>query len=155
MHTVEAAILANNNQKKRMVKKLISLFNGDIKNKKIAILGLAFKANTDDVRESSSINMINSLMIEGGIINAYDPIANKEMAKFIKNINYFESLYDAVNEVDAVVIMTEWNEFRSLDLGKIKNLMSGNIFLDTRNIVSMEELTRFGFFYDNIGRIKN
>ena len=154
MHTVEAAILANNNQKKRMVKKLISLFNGDIKNKKIAILGLAFKANTDDVRESSSINMINSIMIKGGIINAYDPIANEEMAKIIKNINYFDNLYDAIKKVDAVVIMTEWNEFRSLDLKKIKNQMSGNIFLDTRNIISMEELHSFGFFYDNIGRIK-
>ena len=154
MKTVEAAIIANNNQKKRMVEKLINLFNGDIKNKKIAILGLAFKANTDDVRESSSINMINSLIIKGGIINAYDPIANKEMAKIIKNINYFDSLYDAVNEVDAVVIMTEWNEFRSLDLKKIKNKMSGNIFLDTRNIISMDELSSLGFVYDNVGRIK-
>ena len=155
MKTVEAAILANNNQKQRMFEKLINLFDGDIKNKKIAILGLAFKANTDDVRESSSINMINSIMIKGGIINAYDPIANKEMAKIIKNINYFDSLYDAVNKVDAVVIMTEWNEFRSLDLKKIKNQMNGNIFLDTRNIISMEELHSFGFSYDNIGRIKN
>ena len=154
MKTVEAAILANNNQKKRMVDKLINLFDGDIKNKKIAILGLAFKANTDDVRKSSSINMINSLIIEGGIINAYDPIANKEMAKIIKNINYFDSLYDAIYEVDAVVIMTEWNEFRSLDLKKIKNQMSGNIFLDTRNIISMEELSSLGFSYDNVGRIK-
>ena len=154
MKTVEAAILANNYQKKRMVDKLINLFDGDIKNKKIAILGLAFKANTDDVRKSSSINMINSLIIEGGIINAYDPIANKEMAKIIKNINYFDSLYDAIHEVDAVVIMTEWNEFRSLDLKKIKNQMSGNIFLDTRNIISMEELSSLGFSYDNVGRIK-
>ena len=154
MKTVEAAILANNYQKKRMVDKLINLFDGDIKNKKIAILGLAFKANTDDVRKSSSINMINSLIIEGGIINAYDPIANKEMAKIIKNINYFDSLYDAIYEVDAVVIMTEWNEFRSLDLKKIKNQMSGNIFLDTRNIISMEELSSLGFSYDNVGRIK-
>ena len=128
-----------------MVDKLINLFDGDIKNKKIAILGLAFKANTDDVRKSSSINMINSLIIEGGIINAYDPIANKEMAKIIKNINYFDSLYDAIHEVDAVVVMTEWNEFRSLDLKKIKNQMSGNIFLDTRNIISMDELSSLGF----------
>ena len=154
MKTVEAAIIANDNQKKRMVKKLINLFGRDIKNKKIAILGLAFKANTDDIRESSSINMIISLLSKGATINAYDPIANNEMAKIIKNINYFESLYDAVNNVDAVVVMTEWNEFRSLDLKKIKSKMSGNVFLDTRNIISMEELSSNGFIYDNIGRIK-
>tara|TARA_Y100000741_G_scaffold330447_1_gene285026 strand:- start:361 stop:1674 length:1314 start_codon:yes stop_codon:yes gene_type:complete len=154
MKTVEAAITANKNQKKRMVEKLINLFNGDVKNKKIAILGLAFKANTDDVRESSSINMINSLINAGGTINAYDPIANNEMAKIINNINYFDSLYDAISEVDAVVVMTEWNEFRSLDLKTIKEKMRGNIFLDTRNIISMDELYSLGFIYDNIGRIK-
>ena len=154
MKTVEAAIIANNNQKKRMVNKLVNLFNGDIKNKIIAILGLAFKANSDDIRESSSINMINSLVSKGVSINAYDPIANNEMGKIINNINYFDNLYDAVNNVDGVVVMTEWNEFRSLDLKKIKSKMSGNIFLDTRNIISMEELSSVGFIYDNVGRIK-
>ena len=68
--------------------------------------------------------------------------------------NYFDNLYDAVNNVDGVVVMTEWNEFRSLDLKKIKSKMSGNIFLDTRNIISMEELSSVGFIYDNVGRIK-
>ena len=154
MKTVEAAIIANNNQKKRMFEKLVNLFDGDVKNKKIAILGLAFKANTDDVRESSSINMINSLVNKGASINAYDPIANNEMGKIINNINYFDNLYDAVNNVDGVVVMTEWNEFRSLDLKKIKSKMSGNIFLDTRNIISMDELSSIGFVYDNVGRIK-
>ena len=154
MKTVEAAIIANDNQKKRMVQKLINLFDGDIKNKKIAILGLAFKANTDDIRESSSINMIYSLLSKGSAINAYDPIANDEMATIIKNINYFDNLYDAITGVDAVVVMTEWNEFRSLDLKKIKNKMSGNVFFDTRNIISMEELSSLGFTYDNVGRIK-
>tara|TARA_B100000287_G_scaffold287364_2_gene270833 strand:- start:2171 stop:3484 length:1314 start_codon:yes stop_codon:yes gene_type:complete len=154
MKTVEAAIIANYNQKQRMVEKIINLFHGDIKNKKIAILGLAFKANTDDIRESSAINMINSLNSHGVSINAYDPIANNEMAKIINNINYFDNLYDAVNKVDAVIIMTEWNEFRSLDLKKIKRKMSGNILLDTRNIINMDELSAQGFVYDNVGRIK-
>ena len=154
MKTVEAAIIANNNQKKRMVEKLIDLIDGDLKNKKIAILGLSFKANTDDVRESSSIYMINSIIKKGGIVNAYDPIANKEMYKVIKNIQYCDNLYDAVNEVDAVVVMTEWNEFRSLDLNRIKKKMRGNIFLDTRNIISMDDLFSVGFVYDNVGRIK-
>ena len=154
MKTVESAIIANKNQKKRMVEKLVNLFAGDIKMKTIAVLGLSFKANTDDVRKSSSINMINSILKMGGFVNAYDPIANNEMSKIIKDINYFDSLYDAVDNVDAVVIMTEWNEFRSLDLKKIKSKMRGDIFLDTRNIISMEELSSLSFVYDNVGRMK-
>ena len=119
MKTVEAAIIANNNQKKRMVEKLINLFDGDLKNKKIAIFGLAFKANTDDVRESSSINMINSLIKKVELLMLMIQLQIKK-CKIIKNIKYFDNLYDAVNEVDAVVVMTEWNEFRSLDLKKLK-----------------------------------
>ena len=76
------------------------------------------------------------------------------MSKIIKDINFFDNLYDAVNNVDAVVIMTEWNEFRSLDLKKVKSKMRGNIFLDTRNIISMEELSSLSFAYDNVGRMK-
>jgi len=151
---VEAAIKANKNQKSRMFKKLISLFEGDLKNKTITILGLSFKANTDDVRESSAIDMIYNIINNQGLVNAYDPIANDEMSKIINNINYFDDLYDAVKDADAVVIMTEWNEFRSLDLKKIKNNMSGNIFFDTRNIISMDELSYHEFIYDNVGRIK-
>ena len=154
METVEAAIKANKNQKSRMFKKLISLFEGDLKNKTITILGLSFKANTDDVRESSAIDMIYNIINNQGLVNAYDPIANDEMSKIINNINYFDDLYDAVKDADAVVIMTEWNEFRSLDLKKIKNNMSGNIFFDTRNIISMDELSYHEFIYDNVGRIK-
>tara|TARA_Y100001970_G_scaffold90628_1_gene114324 strand:+ start:8250 stop:9566 length:1317 start_codon:yes stop_codon:yes gene_type:complete len=155
METVESAIMANKKQKKRMVEKLVRLFpGGDIKKKTIAVLGLAFKANTDDVRESPSISMIDNILRMGGFVNAYDPIANNEMSKIIRNVNYFDNLYDAVNSVDAVVIMTEWNEFRSLDLKKIKSIMRGDIFLDTRNIISMDELSSLSFIYDNVGRIK-
>tara|TARA_B100002051_G_scaffold274691_1_gene316468 strand:+ start:2138 stop:3451 length:1314 start_codon:yes stop_codon:yes gene_type:complete len=154
MKTVESAIMANENQKKRMVEKLVRLFAGNIKKKTIAVLGLSFKANTDDVRESSAIHMINSILNMGGFVNAYDPIANNEMSKIIKKINYFDSLYGAVSNADAVVIMTEWNEFRSLDLKKIKSIMRGEIFLDTRNIISMDELSSLSFVYDNVGRIK-
>tara|TARA_Y100001970_G_scaffold287109_1_gene410946 strand:- start:1327 stop:2640 length:1314 start_codon:yes stop_codon:yes gene_type:complete len=154
MKTVESAIMANENQKKRMVEKLVRLFAGNIKKKTIAVLGLSFKANTDDVRESSAIHMINSILNMGGFVNAYDPIANNEMSKIIKKINYFDSLYGAVSNADAVVIMTEWNEFRSLDLKKIKSIMRGEIFLDTRNIISMDELSSLSFAYDNVGRIK-
>ena len=154
METVNAAIIANKNQKKRMTNKLINLFDGNINNKKIAVLGLAFKANTDDVRESSAIDIIKDILGNGGIVNAYDPIANNEMSKIFHDIEYFDNLYDAVKNVDGIVIITEWNEFRSLDLQKIKKIMKGNIILDTRNILDMDELSSLGFIYDNIGRIK-
>ena len=154
METVNAAIIANKNQKKRMTNKLINLFDGNINNRKIAVLGLAFKANTDDVRDSSAIDIIKGILDNGGIVNAYDPIANNEMSKIFHDIEYFDNLYDAVKNVDGIVIITEWNEFRSLDLQKIKKIMKGNIILDTRNILDMDELSSLGFVYDNIGRIK-
>ena len=154
METVNAAITANKNQKERMVQKLLHLFGGSINNRKVTVLGLAFKANTDDIRESAAIDMIRGILDHGGIVSAYDPIANNAMSTVYKDIEYYNSLYDAVEGAEGVVIMTEWNEFRSLDLHKIKNMMSGNIILDTRNIIDMDELSSFGFSYDNIGRIK-
>ena len=154
METVNAAIIVNKNQKKRMVNKLINLFDENINNRKIAVLGLAFKANTDDVRESPAIDIIKGILGNGGIVNAYDPMANNEMSKIFHDIEYFDNVYDAVKNVDGIVIITEWNEFRSLDLQKIKKIMKGNIILDTRNILDMDELSSLGFVYDNIGRIK-
>ena len=154
METVNAAIVANKNQKKRMINKLINLFDGNINNRKIAVLGLAFKANTDDVRNSSAIDIIKGILDNGGIVNAYDPIANNEMSNIYHDIEYFDNLYATIENVDGIVIMTEWNEFRSLDLQKIKNIMKGNIIFDTRNILDMNELSSLGFVYDNIGRIK-
>ena len=154
METLQAAIKANENQKERVGEKLDRLISGSIRGKKIAILGLAFKANTDDVRESSSIDLIKFILNDGGFVNAYDPIANESMAKIFNDIHYFDNVYDAIDGVDALVIMTEWNEFRALDLNRIKKSMRNNYVLDTRNVMNMKELSELGFVYDNIGRIK-
>ncbi len=154
METLSAAIKANKSQKTKMGNKLEKLIPGGIKNKNIAILGLSFKANTDDIRESSSIDMINYILSKGGNIRAYDPIANDSMSKLFSDISYFHDVYVAVDKADALVVMTEWNEFRSLDLKKIRSKMSGNYILDTRNILNMEELSSLDFVYDNVGRIK-
>jgi UDPglucose 6-dehydrogenase len=154
METLQAAIKANKNQKERIGEKLDRLVSGGIRGKKIAILGLAFKANTDDVRESSSIDLIKFILNQGGFVNAYDPIANENMAKIFNNVHYYDNVYDAINDVDALVIMTEWNEFRSLDLSRIKKSMRNNYVLDTRNIVKMKDLSDLEFVYDNIGRLK-
>ena len=154
MDTLTAAITANRKQKKQMCNKLEKLVTTGIKDKVIAVLGLSFKANTDDIRESSSIDMINFILSMGGNVRAYDPIANKAMSQLFPNISYFKDVYEAIKKADALVVMTEWNEFRSLDLKKIRNIMNGNIILDTRNIMNMKELSSLGFVYDNVGRIK-
>ena len=154
METLKAAILANKKQKEKMGEKLEKLIPNGINGKKIAVLGLSFKANTDDVRESSSIDIINYILNLGGTVNAYDPIANNPMSKIFKAISYYDDVYNAINGADALVIMTEWNEFRALDLIRIKKLMKGNYILDTRNIINMKELSDSGFIYDNLGRIK-
>ena len=152
MNTIDAAITTNNIQKTRMVEKLKNLIGGDFSGKTIGILGLAFKPNTDDVRESSSIEMIQSILDGGGKVKAYDPIANKSMQNIFPDLNYVHSWEETCDGVEAMVIMTEWNEFRGMDLKKLKKLMKTPLILDTRNILSMDKLSEYGFQFDNVGR---
>ena len=154
MDTLTAAITANRKQKKQMCNKLEKLVTTGIKDKVIAVLGLSFKANTDDIRESSSIDMIKFILSNGGHIRAYDPIANDSMSALFPDISYFKNVYEAIDKAEALIVMTEWNEFRSLDLERIRNIMTGKFILDTRNILNMKELSSLGFVYDNIGRLK-
>ena len=152
MNTIDAAITTNNIQKTRMVEKLNNLIGGDFSGKTIGVLGLAFKPNTDDVRESSSIEMIQSILDEGGKVKAYDPIANKSMQNIFPDLNYLHSWEETCDGVDAMVIMTEWNEFRGMNLKKLKKVMKTPLVLDTRNILSMDKLSEYGFQFDNVGR---
>jgi UDPglucose 6-dehydrogenase len=151
MRTIQAAIETNAFQKKRMVKKLQAL-TGDLSGLTIGILGLAFKSNTDDVRESASLEMVGSLLKAGAQVKAYDPEANTSFAEFYPQITYCKTWEEAVKETDAVVVMTEWNEFRTMDVKTLKNLMESPIILDTRNIRSRNELQKNGFSFDNVGR---
>jgi len=152
MNTVDAAIKTNNYQRIRMFNKIENLLEGNLKNKKIAVLGLAFKQETDDVRESAAIDIISELMSRGAFIKAYDPVANDSMKKLIPDIEYKLNWQSAVEECDAVVIMTEWNEFRGMNLEELKKLMFTPIILDTRNILNISELKRLKFKFDNVGR---
>ena len=153
--TVESAIEANRNQKEKMILKLKSLLKNDFKGKTIAILGLAFKQNTDDVRESPAISMIQGILDNKGLVNAYDPIASHNMGKLFPDINYFNSIEKAVNKTHAIVIMTEWNEFRSLNFKKLKKSMEYPAVLDTRNITNIQNLIDLGFKYSTVGRGSN
>ena len=151
MRTIQAAIETNAHQKKRMVKKLQAL-TGDFSGLTIGILGLAFKSKTDDVRESASLEMVGSLLKAGAQVKAYDPEANTNFAKFYPQITYCKTWEEAVKDTDAVAVMTEWNEFRTMDAKTLKNLMKSPIILDTRNILSRNELQKNGFSFDNVGR---
>jgi len=152
MAVVTAAIEANNFQRKRMLNKLNELLDNNLKGKVIAILGLAFKQETDDVRESPAIDIISGIHDKGGIIKAYDPIANDSMKEIFPALDFKSNWHEAVEGSDAAVIMTEWNEFRGMDLEKLKNLMSQPVVLDTRNILNVSELKRLEFKFDNVGR---
>ena len=151
MRTIQAAIETNAHQKKRMVKKLQAL-TGDFSGLTIGVLGLAFKSKTDDVRESASLEMVGSLLKAGAQVKAYDPEANTSFAKFYPQITYCKTWEEAVKDTDAVAVMTEWNEFRTMDAKTLKNLMKSPIILDTRNILSRNELQKNGFSFDNVGR---
>ena len=151
MRTIQAAIETNAHQKKRMVKKLQAL-TGDFSGLTIGILGLAFKSKTDDVRESASLEMVGSLLKAGAQVKAYDPEANTSFAEFYPQITYCKTWEEAVKDTDAVAVMTEWNEFRTMDAKTLKSLMKSPIILDTRNILSRKELQKNGFSFDNVGR---
>ena len=152
LNTIEAAIKTNKRQKLRMVNKLDRLMNYEMKGKTIAVLGLAFKQNTDDVRDAASKVIVPELIEKGATIHAYDPIAMDNFKIYHSEINYFDNWQDAVDGADALIILTEWNEFRGMDLESLKSLLKTPIVLDTKNILSMQQLELLGFAFDNVGR---
>ncbi len=155
LSVVRAAIEANEKQKRKMVEKIISKM-GDLKGKTFGILGLSFKPETDDMREAPSIDIIRGLIAAGATINAYCPGAIKEAAWRLSDveryITYCADEYSALNNVDAVILMTEWNQFRGMDLHKIKNRMKDNYFFDLRNVFSKRNDIREIFKYFPVGR---
>ena len=124
----------------------------NIKGKKIGVLGLAFKPNTDDMRFAPSVEIINILQKGGAKIKAYDPEAIENAKKILKDVEYCEDAYKTAEDVDALLILTEWNEFKEIDLGKIKSLMKNNLVIDGRNIYNPEEMKKSGLKYVSIGR---
>ena len=154
LNTVEAAINTNINQKMRMISKLKKLFNNNISGKVITILGLAFKPETDDIREAPSQFIVSELIKMGVDIHAYDPVAMDNFKIKFPEIKYFNDWQSASRSSDGCVILTEWNEFRGIDLKHLKSLLNNPILLDTKNIFSMKKLELLGFKYDNVGRKK-
>ena len=147
---VEAVIEANEYQKRRVIERLKRRL-GDLNGKRIGILGLAFKAETDDIRESPAIDIVRLLLSYGASIQAHDPQAISNFSALFPTIKYMNSEYDVAKGCDALLILTEWNEYRSLDLQKIKAYMATPYIFDTRNIIDEEELNKFSFEFDFIG----
>ncbi|MBF0472117.1 MAG: UDP-glucose/GDP-mannose dehydrogenase family protein [Nitrospirae bacterium] len=151
LSVVSASVSANDVQKTLMLKKIKDA-GGILKDKTFAILGLSFKPNTDDIREAPAIYIIEELLKEGVKIKAYDPTSMHNASLVIKDIYYAKDPYDALNGVDAVVLITEWNQFRNLDLDKVKSLMKTPLFFDLRNVYEPIKMRDLGFEFYCVGR---
>lgn len=148
---VDAVIEVNRKQRQAMVPKIEKLV-GELKGKTIAILGLAFKPETDDMREAPAIDIIKGLIERGARVVAYDPVAMGEAAKVLPKVEYMEDEYAAVAGADALVFVTEWNQFRALDMKRIHDLMKSPRIADLRNIYQPEDMRELGFEYVGVGR---
>ena len=149
---VETVAKSNEIRKSAMANRIIEACGGSVKNKTIAILGVTFKPNTDDVRESPSIDIIKTLQEAGAKIQAYDPEGMKEADKLLDNIQWFDDAYMAITDCNAMVIITEWNEFRALDLEHVKKALKEPVVIDLRNVYNPEQMKKYGFNYFSIGR---
>ena len=153
---IKSVIELNAAQKARMIKKISSALDGEVAGKKIAVLGLTFKPDTDDMRDSPALEILPALLEEGARIHVYDPKGMDGAKELLPDgINYVAALYDVFDEADAVVILTEWNSFRGMDLKKIKNNMKDNKFIDLRNIYEPDDMKKIGFDYHCIGRVRS
>ena len=149
---VDTVIEVNADRKKAMADKVIAAMGGDVSGKTIGVLGLAFKQNTDDMRDAPSLDIVPALQKAGARIVAFDPEAMKEASHLLKDIEFADNAYKAVDGADAVVIITEWDQFRALDLNRIKAAMKGHVVVDLRNIYHPDDLAKHGFAYTSIGR---
>ena len=149
---IETTVDINAKRKKNMAEKVIKACGGDVSGKTIGVLGLTFKPNTDDMRDAPSLDIIPILQSKGAKIKAFDPAGIEEAEKLFQNVEFVTGPYLAAENVDALVIITEWNEFRALDLDKMRTEMSSPILIDLRNIYDPEEVRHKGYEYTSVGR---
>lgn len=152
VHIVDTVIRSNDERKKSMAKRIIDACEGGVKGKTIAILGLTFKPNTDDMRDAPSLDIIPALQAEGANIQAYDPEGMKEAEELFTDVVYCNDAYQCLEGCNVAVIVTEWNQFRALDLDRVSKLVSDKLLIDLRNIYALNELVDRGMSYISIGR---
>jgi UDPglucose 6-dehydrogenase len=152
MTMIEGVLRINDARKRGMADRIAAACGGSVAGKTIAVLGLTFKPNTDDMRDSPSLSILPPLVEWGATIRAFDPEGTGEAKKLLPGLDYCGDAYQAIEGADALVLLTEWNEFRALDLERVKNLLRSPIVIDLRNIYQPQEMTEAGFIYHSIGR---
>jgi UDPglucose 6-dehydrogenase len=151
---VRTTVQVNDDRKVRMVDRVASALGGDLKGKRVGVLGLAFKPNTDDMREAPSIPLVKGLVERGAKVSAFDPVAREQAERVLDGIHFASDAYEAAADADALVIVTEWDEFRALDLEKIASSLRGKVLVDLRNVYDPDEAQEAGLTYYGIGRGK-
>lgn len=149
---IETTVAVNDQRKRAMARKVIAACDGNVRGKTIGILGLTFKPNTDDMRDSPAIAIIQALKDGGALIKAYDPIGMEQAKLYLEGIEYADSAYGVAEGASAVVIVTEWNAFRSMDLNRLKRAMQVPVIVDLRNVYRGDEVRAKGFTYVDVGR---
>ena len=152
LRIVEAVVAVNNNRKRSMGRKIIQAMGRAVKDKTVAILGLTFKPNTDDMRDSPALAVIQALQDKGANIRAYDPEGMEQAAELLTGVTFCDGAYATMEGADAAVIVTEWDAFRALDFARMKDLLNAPILVDLRNIYIREDVERQGFTYVAVGR---
>ena len=152
MQITETVIKVNDEIKRRMVDKIVDLCGGAISGKTVAVLGVTFKPNTDDMRDAPSLDVAPALIAMGATVQAFDPEGMHEAARMLEGVQFKDGPYEAVTDADVVVILTEWDQFRALDLDRVKLLMQQPVMVDLRNVYRPEDMRARGFRYASIGR---
>ena len=149
---IETTVAVNDARKRAMAARVAQVLGGSVQGKTVGVLGLTFKPNTDDMRDAPSLDIVPELLKGGATVKAFDPEGMREAARLLPDIQYCDGPYDAVTGADVVVILTEWDQFRALDLDRVKLLMNQPVMLDLRNIYSAPDMQVRGFTYASVGR---
>jgi UDPglucose 6-dehydrogenase len=149
---VRTTVQVNDDRKQQMVERVSQALGGDVSGKRVGVLGLAFKPNTDDMREAPSIAIIKALVERGAEVSAFDPVARQQAEKVLSGIEFADDAYAAADGADALVIVTEWDEFRALDLERIAAALRGKVLVDLRNVYDRGDAEEAGLTYYGIGR---
>src|SRR5471030_2599793 len=152
LRIVEAVVAVNDARKRAMARKVASALGGDLRGKTVAVLGLTFKPNTDDMRDSPSLPLVTALQDMGAKVRAFDPVGMEQAKPLMANVSFCNDAYSCAEGASALVIVTEWEQFRALDFKRLKSVMVSPVLVDLRNIYRPEEIARHGFVYESVGR---
>jgi UDPglucose 6-dehydrogenase len=152
LRLIEATVAVNDNRKRAMARKIIAAMGGDVRGQTVAILGLTFKPNTDDMREAPSLSIVQALLDAGALVRAYDPEGMEQAKLLMPDVTFCRNPYEAAKDAAAIALVTEWDQFRALDFKRLKKAVATPLLVDLRNVYRPEEVSRHGFTIVGIGR---